>query len=59
MPARIKHIALHTDDPAKTAGWYKEVFGLSGAAPEAGRYGRRWCVAERWLHLLRHPEVRG
>ena len=28
MPARIKHIALHTDDPAKTAGWYKEVFGL-------------------------------
>jgi len=28
MPARIKHIALHTDDPAKTADWYKEVFGL-------------------------------
>ena len=28
MPARIKHIALHTDDPGKTADWYKEVFGL-------------------------------
>ena len=28
MPARIKHIALHTADPAKTADWYKDVFGL-------------------------------
>ena len=27
MP-RIKHIALHTEDPAKTAEFYKEVFGL-------------------------------
>ncbi len=26
--ARIKHIALHTDDPAKTAEFYKEIFGL-------------------------------
>ena len=26
--ARIKHIALHTDDPAKTADFYKNVFGL-------------------------------
>ena len=26
--ARIKHIALHTDDPAKTAAFYKEIFGL-------------------------------
>ena len=26
--ARIKHIALSTDDPAKTAAFYKEVFGL-------------------------------
>lgn len=26
--ARIKHIALATDDPAKTAAFYKEVFGL-------------------------------
>ena len=26
--ARIKHIALSTEDPAKTAEFYKEVFGL-------------------------------
>ena len=26
--ARIKHIALHTPDPVKTADFYKEVFGL-------------------------------
>ena len=26
--ARIRHIALHTQDPAKTARFYKEVFGL-------------------------------
>jgi catechol 2,3-dioxygenase-like lactoylglutathione lyase family enzyme len=26
--ARIKHIALSTDDPAKTAEFYKRVFGL-------------------------------
>ena len=26
--ARIKHIALHTEDPAKTAAFYKEVLGL-------------------------------
>ena len=27
--ARIKHIALATEDPAKTAEFYKEVFGLT------------------------------
>ena len=27
--ARIKHIALSTDDPAKTADFYKQVFGLT------------------------------
>ena len=26
--ARIKHIALHTEDPSKTAEFYKQVFGL-------------------------------
>ncbi len=26
--ARIKHIALHTEDPAATAEWYKKVFSL-------------------------------
>ena len=28
MAPRIKHIALHTEDPAATADWYKTVFGL-------------------------------
>ena len=28
MASRIKHIALHTEDPAATAEWYKTVFGL-------------------------------
>jgi catechol 2,3-dioxygenase-like lactoylglutathione lyase family enzyme len=27
--ARIKHIALSTEDPAKTAQFYKDVFGLT------------------------------
>ena len=27
--ARIKHIALVTDDPAKTAEFYKQHFGLT------------------------------
>ena len=27
MP-RIKHIAIRTEDPAKTAAFYKDVFGL-------------------------------
>ena len=27
--ARIKHIALSTEDPAKTAKFYKDVFGLT------------------------------
>jgi catechol 2,3-dioxygenase-like lactoylglutathione lyase family enzyme len=27
--ARIKHIALSTDDPVKTADFYKKVFGLT------------------------------
>ena len=26
--ARIKHIAIRTPDPEKTAAFYKEVFGL-------------------------------
>jgi catechol 2,3-dioxygenase-like lactoylglutathione lyase family enzyme len=29
--ARIRHIALVTDDPAKTAEFYKEHFGLTEA----------------------------
>jgi lactoylglutathione lyase len=29
MPrAKIRHIAISTDDPERTAAWYKEIFGL-------------------------------
>ena len=28
MAPRIKHIALHTEDPVATAEWYKTCFGL-------------------------------
>jgi catechol 2,3-dioxygenase-like lactoylglutathione lyase family enzyme len=31
--AKIRHIAISTEDPEKTAAWYKEVFGLE----EVGR----------------------
>ncbi|HEY7061068.1 MAG TPA: VOC family protein [Chloroflexota bacterium] len=26
--AKLRHIAISTEDPEKTAAWYKEVFGL-------------------------------
>lgn len=29
MPARLRHIALASDDPPKTADFYKELFGLT------------------------------
>ena len=37
MP-RIKHVAIRTPDPAKTAAFYKEVFGLEERTigPELG-----------------------
>jgi methylmalonyl-CoA/ethylmalonyl-CoA epimerase len=33
--AKIRHIAISTEDPEATAAWYKEVFGLE----EVGRNG--------------------
>jgi catechol 2,3-dioxygenase-like lactoylglutathione lyase family enzyme len=30
-PAKLRHVAISTEDPAKTAAWYKEVFGLEEA----------------------------
>ena len=37
--ARIKHIAIHSSDPANTAAFYKEVFGLEEVAgPRSGYY---------------------
>lgn len=41
MAPRIKHIALHTEDPAATAEWYKTVFGLDELrrSPDDGAEG--------------------
>jgi catechol 2,3-dioxygenase-like lactoylglutathione lyase family enzyme len=37
--ARIKHIALSTDDPAKTADFYKRTFGLTELRREPAETG--------------------
>jgi len=39
--ARIKHIALVTDDPAKTAEFYKQHFGLTELYRRPSRTGER------------------
>ena len=39
--ARIRHIALVTDDPAKTAEFYKEHFGLTELYRRPGDTARR------------------
>ena len=38
--AKIRHVAISTEDPEKTAAWYKEVFGLEevGRSPSGGIY---------------------
>ena len=40
MP-RIRHIALVTDDPAKTAEFYKEQFGLTELYRRPGDSGEK------------------
>ena len=57
--ARIKHIALSTDDPVKTAEFYKDVFGLTELRRHPADTGARGRMAERRLHLLRDPRVGG
>jgi hypothetical protein len=42
MMARIKHIALHTEDPVKTAEFYKEVSAcrnFTGSPETRGKTG--------------------
>jgi len=39
--ARIKHIALSTDDPVKTAEFYKNIFGLKELRREPADTGAR------------------
>jgi catechol 2,3-dioxygenase-like lactoylglutathione lyase family enzyme len=45
--ARIKHIAIRTPDPEKTAAFYKEVFGLQ----EVGQAGRGYYLSDGYINL--------
>ncbi len=46
MP-RIKHIAIRTPDPAKTAAFYKEVFGLE----EVGLARAGYYLSDGYINL--------
>ncbi|MBI3326525.1 MAG: VOC family protein [Nitrospinae bacterium] len=45
--AKIKHIAIRTPDPEKTAAFYKEVFGLQ----EAGLAGSGYYLSDGHINL--------
>ena len=45
--ARIKHIAIRTPDPEKTAAFYKEVFGLQ----EVGQAGAGVYLSDGYINL--------
>jgi catechol 2,3-dioxygenase-like lactoylglutathione lyase family enzyme len=45
--ARIKHIAIRTPDPEKTAAFYKEVFDLK----EVGKAGRGYYLSDGYINL--------
>jgi predicted enzyme related to lactoylglutathione lyase len=45
--ARIKHIAIRTPDPEKTAAFYKEVFGLE----EVGVAGAGYYLSDGYINL--------
>ena len=45
--AKIKHIAIRTPDPDKTATFYKEVFGLE----EVGRAGTGYYLSDGSINL--------
>ena len=36
MTAKIRHVAISTEDPRKTADWYKDVFGLQEVGTNGG-----------------------
>ena len=55
--ARIKHIALSTDDPVKTAAFYKEAFGLTELDREPKGTGAKavWLTdGYIWVAILKH-----
>ena len=45
--ARIKHIAIRTPDPEKTAAFYKEVFGLK----EVGQARAGCYLSDGYINL--------
>jgi len=45
--AKIKHIAIRTPDPEKTAAFYKEVFGLQ----EVGKAGAGYYLSDGSINL--------
>ncbi len=45
--ARIKHIAIRTPDPEKTAAFYKEVFGLQ----EVGQARAGYYLSDGYINL--------
>lgn len=45
--ARIKHIAIRTSDPEKTAAFYKQVFGLE----EVGQAGAGLYLSDGYINL--------
>jgi catechol 2,3-dioxygenase-like lactoylglutathione lyase family enzyme len=45
--AKIKHIAIRTPDPEKTAAFYKEVFGLE----EVGRARAGYYLSDGYINL--------
>jgi catechol 2,3-dioxygenase-like lactoylglutathione lyase family enzyme len=45
--AKIKHIAIRTPDPEKTAAFYKEVFGLQ----EVGQAGAGYYLSDGYINL--------
>ena len=55
---RIRHIAIFTPDPEKTANFYKDVFGLEVAGP-AGRGGFYLSDGEINLAVLQAREPDG
>ena len=58
--ARIKHIAIRTPDPEKTAAFYKEVFGLKEVGQaRAGFYLSDGYINLAILNLLPVPMLDG
>lgn len=49
--ARIKHIAIATPDPAKTAAFYKDVFGLHEVSPVESPLADGYYLSDGHINL--------